>query len=438
MLENPSPRPRAHVLRRRPVLIAAAAVAACVIPVAAAAPSSGAVRTGNSLTGPVTTVAPAYTRTSADSRMAAMLSRRATVSAIGRYFSGAVVDVDSNAVVWSLNGTTGRMPASTAKLVTATDALTVYGPAHRFTTTVRSSDPHLVTLVGAGDPSLSGANLTTLAQGTASQVRAHGVTSVVLRVDDYLFPAPTLAYGWRPGYVPGDVSWVRALVVDGHHATDTSMDAASVFAAKLRAAGVAVSSVARGHAGTAPVIASVQGARLDAIVRQMLLVSDNDHAEALNRLVAVKLGKPATWAAASAVQQTVLAGEGVSIPLATLKDGSGLSRADRLSALQLARVVDNFLEPGQSDLAILSSGALPLAGRTGTLQRRFTTWPSSCAAGRVSAKTGTLSDAAALAGYTRGTDGRLKAFAFVVNYDTDLTTARRALDNLAATVNGCY
>ncbi len=34
--------------------------------------------------------------------------------------------------------------------------------------------------------------------------------------------------------MPTDVRWVRALVVDGHHVTDTSRDAAQVFAKDLR------------------------------------------------------------------------------------------------------------------------------------------------------------------------------------------------------------
>ena len=107
----------------------------------------------------------------------------------------------------------------------------------------------------------------------------------------------------------------------------------------------------------------------------------------------------------------------------------------------LARVVDNILEPQQTDLAVLREGGLPVSGRLGTLRAslgRFTTAPSKCAAGKVVAKTGSLSDAVALAGYTRGTDGRLKAFAFVVNYRHADLALRRHVDALAATVTGCY
>ena len=55
----------------------------------------------------------------------------------------------------------------------------------------------------------------------------------------------------------------------------------------------------------------MQGDRLDAIVKQMLLVSDNDHAEALHRLVARKAGYSTTWNGARRAQRAVLARDGV-------------------------------------------------------------------------------------------------------------------------------
>ena len=182
----------------------------------------------------------------------------------------------------------------------------------------------------------------------------------------------------------------------------------------------------------------MQGDRLDAIVRQMLLVSDNDHAEALHRLVARATHHTATWGGASAAQRQVLAGQGIVLATTAMKDGSGLSRSDRLTTTQLARVVANAFESGQDDLAVLRTDGLPVAGRTGTLQHRFAGAPASCAIGKVAAKTGSLSDTSSLAGYTRGADGRLKAFAFVVNYHRVDSQLRRNLDLLAATVNGCY
>lgn len=82
-----------------------------------------------------------------------------------------------------------------------------------------------------------------------------------------------------------------------------------------------------------------------------------------------------------------------------------------------------------------------MSGISGTLSAssgRYVTKPSSCARGRVHAKTGTLDDAVALAGWTTGADGRTKAFAFITNGERATLTAKRNLDKLAATVTNCW
>ena len=94
-----------------------------------------------------------------------------------------------------------------------------------------------------------------------------------------------------------------------------------------------------------------------------------------------------------------------------------------------------------------ATGGLPLlmrAGIDGTLNTsygRYSTSPSSCARGKVYAKTGSLSDAIALSGYAKGSDGAWKVFSIVVNsrptaYST--LTTRQHVDRIAATVTGCY
>ncbi|WP_426565267.1 D-alanyl-D-alanine carboxypeptidase/D-alanyl-D-alanine endopeptidase [Angustibacter sp. McL0619] len=422
------------------VLLASLSVVGLADPSAASSPASARTAVTAAVSGAASAARTVAAPTAADRRIAAMLSARATVARFGTQYSGTVIDVASNRVVWSYKGRVPRRPASTTKLVTATNALSLYGPGYRFTTTVkRSGASSALYLVGAGDPSLSGTDLAALADQTIAQLKLGSVRTVRVYADDHLFARPSLADGWKAGYVPADVRWVRALVVNGHHAQDTSLDAAAAFAQKLTNRGLKVSTVGRAIAVKgAPVIAKVQGDTLASIVQQMMLVSDNDHAEALHRLVARKAGYSTSWLGARQAQRVVLARDGVLLPVATLRDGSGLSRLDRLTSTQLARVVDNILESQQDDLAVLRNGALPVAGRTGTLAHRFATPQSRCAVGRVVAKTGTLSDTVTLAGYTYGTDGRLKAFAFMVDGLAPSATLRGRVDMLAATVNGCY
>ena len=393
-------------------------------------------------------IAPGSTRPTsvyrpAEFRMKGKLEARATPATFGSSFTGAVVDAASGRVVWSRNGTTGLMPASTTKLVTATDALRVFGASHRFVTSVkRGPSADQVILVGSGDPAFNTGQVAALAKATAATMKASGRTTVRLYADDYLFPAPTLATGWKSTYIPADTTWLRALVVDGRQSSDTSIDAARLFAAQLKANGVTATTIGRGRAAVgAPVIATSAGLTVGQIVTPMLLNSDNEHAEALHRLVAIKAGYGSTWTAASTAQQALLRKEGLSAT--ALHDGSGLSRSGRLSGLQLARIVANAFEPGNAtQLALLRSDtALPISGRTGTLTSsmgRFTTTQSRCAVGLVHAKTGTLNDAVALSGWTVGADRQVKTFAFVVNGRSATLALKQGLDMLAATVTGCY
>src|ERR1022692_87920 len=56
--------------------------------------------------------------------------------ALGSHVGVVVTDPVSGAVLWSSNGSSPARPASTAKLATAVAALTVLGPAARFSTSV--------------------------------------------------------------------------------------------------------------------------------------------------------------------------------------------------------------------------------------------------------------------------------------------------------------
>jgi D-alanyl-D-alanine carboxypeptidase/D-alanyl-D-alanine-endopeptidase (penicillin-binding protein 4) len=175
----------------------------------------------------------------------------------------------------------------------------------------------------------------------------------------------------------------------------------------------------------------------------MLLISDNDIAEFMFRHSALKARHSATWAAAQATETATLKALGVDIRGWLIRDGSGLSRTARVTAHGLAELLRIAQSPAHPELASLKAW-LPVAGMSGTLSsayHRYDTSPTICARGRVFAKTGSLFDTIALAGYARGSDGRLKAFAVLL----DVTgvrysglTIRRSVDRIAATVTGCY
>jgi D-alanyl-D-alanine carboxypeptidase/D-alanyl-D-alanine-endopeptidase (penicillin-binding protein 4) len=381
----------------------------------------------------------------AEQKIADNLNTRVNDPRLGTTLSGVVIDAESDKVVWGHDATTALMPASNTKLATATAALTVLGPDHTFKTKVLYGDSTL-TLIGGGDRTLTTDDLDALAKDAVAGLKTAGLTSVKVRVDDSLFPEPTLAAGWNTGYYPDSIAPVRPLVVDGHVSMDTSIDAGQVFAKLLAERGVTVTGeVTRGLASVRDVpVAQHRSAKLSTIVKQMLKVSDNNIAETLLRMTAIVAGRAATFEDGTAIVREVLSRQyGVSMDNFEMHDGSGLSRANRMPAQTIADILDLSTEPRYSRTLKYIVEGLPESGEAGgTLGPewgRFDDPNSQCAVGKVKAKTGTLTGAIALSGLTKDQDGRWKVFSFIENGSTANPNAiKDAMDGLAATVNGCW
>ncbi|MCL6732565.1 D-alanyl-D-alanine carboxypeptidase/D-alanyl-D-alanine endopeptidase [Streptomyces neyagawaensis] len=425
-----------------------ALVLAMAVPVASAAlagPSAFAANGKTTATAPDAAPATDEDLDPADQAIAANLDTRINDARLGGNVSGVVLDAESDSTVWDHNGATALMPASNTKLATATAALTVLGPNHRFKTKVVYGDGTL-TLVGGGDRTLTTADLAAMAKDAVAGLKAAGLTTVKVAVDDSLFSDSTQAHGWKPDYFPGDVAPVRALVVDGHAVNDTSIDAGQVFAKQLADAGVTLDGeVTRRTAEITDVpVARHRSAPLSDIVHRMIKVSDNNIAETLLRMTALGAGQPATFEGGTAVVRDVLSRRyGVSLENFQIYDGSGLSRANRIPARTLAEILDLLTEKRYEHLLSSIRDGLPVAGEAGSTLGpewgRFDDENSKCAVGKVHAKTGTLTGAIALSGLTVGKDGRWKVFSFVENDSTAGNSAiKDAMDGLAATVNGCW
>jgi D-alanyl-D-alanine carboxypeptidase/D-alanyl-D-alanine-endopeptidase (penicillin-binding protein 4) len=157
--------------------------------------------------------------------------------------------------------------------------------------------------------------------------------------------------------------------------------------------------------------------------------------------VAIKTGYAPTWKGSRKAQRKTLARLGVDLGTATLYDGSGLSRDDRLAPMDIVRVLALAFDGEHADLESLQHNSLAIAGRTGTLAPqflRYVTAPTKCAAGLIEAKTGSLSGVIALSGFARGADGRTKLFSFLLNDVPSTLKTRLAVDRLASTITGCW
>lgn len=373
-------------------------------------------------------------------------------AAFGGSLAGVVVDAATGQRLWGRAATTAMPPASTVKLMTAAAALEALGPTTRLSTGVVRSG-RVLYLVGDGDVTLTArgggggyppvATLRTLARRTAAAVAP--LTVVRLRYDTSAWHGPSGAPGWNPGYfTAGDVSRLSPLEVDegrvrrgvSERVADPAMHAAEAFAESLREFGVRVVGAPRREAAPASGlgVAQVQSAELSALVQRMLTVSDNDLAESLGRLVARRLGEPATFAGAAAAITEQLRRLGVPMRGIRLYDASGLSRLDRVTPRALVTVL-RIVERAGATFDAIGEG-LPVAGFTGTLADRYRGPARSVGAGVVRAKTGTLAGVSGLAGQVVDASGRLLLFAFLTDHAPSPTAAEAALDRLAARLAG--
>jgi D-alanyl-D-alanine carboxypeptidase/D-alanyl-D-alanine-endopeptidase (penicillin-binding protein 4) len=378
---------------------------------------------------------------------------------IGGQLDGEVVDATSGDVLWAQDVDDLEPPASTTKLLTATAALLTLGPDARLsTTTVRAGST--VFLVGGGDVTLVGtttpkgvtsypppASLADLAHQTATALAAAGIRRVQLRADAAAWSGPRLARGWSPSYVTeGDIAPPSALEVDEGRTNPASpfaarsptpvLQATDVFAGFLRQDGIRVRgrvSGALAPPGAAP-LGRVQSAPVAQLVQRMLTTSDDDLAEALGRAVAIHVGRPADFTGAAAAVTAKVESIGVPADAISLRDTSGLSHRDRLTARSLVVVLRAAI---RNPLLRPVLEGLPVAGLTGTLATRYATLPASRAAGVLRAKTGTLSGVNALAGELVDRSGRLLVFAFLAPHAPSAGTTEGALDALAARLVRC-
>jgi D-alanyl-D-alanine carboxypeptidase/D-alanyl-D-alanine-endopeptidase (penicillin-binding protein 4) len=180
---------------------------------------------------------------------------------------------------------------------------------------------------------------------------------------------------------------------------------------------------------TARLLLEYEGKSLGEIVRLCMKYSNNAIAESLVKAMGAQAsGGAGSWRDGIAAMHRKLQTLGMEMSSSTLVDGSGLSRDNRISARTLVQA----LRIARSSFAFGSEliGALPIAARDGTLEKR-----ADGAAGRVRAKTGLLNGAAGLSGFAQLADGSEAIFSVLLNgYRVDDGTAMAILDEFASTL----
>ncbi|MGA8049197.1 MAG: D-alanyl-D-alanine carboxypeptidase/D-alanyl-D-alanine-endopeptidase [Burkholderiales bacterium] len=168
---------------------------------------------------------------------------------------------------------------------------------------------------------------------------------------------------------------------------------------------------------------------LGEIVRNINKFSNNVMARQLYlTLAAESAGPPARSEAALQAIRALLARKGLPAPELAMDNGSGLSRGARISAGTLARLLQAaFASPVMPEFI----ASLPIAGIDGTLRKYMKNDP---VAGHAHIKTGSLSDARAIAGYVDDRAGQRQIVVMIVNHEH----AREAQTAIEALLRWCY
>ncbi len=379
---------------------------------------------------------------------------------------GCLVVEEDGVVIFERNPVTPFVPASSQKLMVGIALLARLGPDFRFETQVVAPAPpggdgrlEDAWLVGAGDPYLATPDYMAYAASKprlvslpltpltslADALVAAGVRDIPagLHPDESRHDTQRSVPTWKPSYVrEAEVGSLGALTVNEGLASwgpsqavspDPAAAATGALTAMLNERGMAAAPPGPPPDGsrTAPagavVVASVRSAPLATVVAAMLRTSDNYAAEMLLRELDRQTGGAGSTAGGAARVVDEMTRAGVGTEGVHLNDGSGLDLGNRSTC---GALLGALVLSSRPELGAVAEG-LAVAGRTGTLATRFVGTPIE---GRLAAKTGWISGAAALVGRLDGTPAR--RFALVVNGNFNWATAKALQERVVAVLAG--
>lgn len=288
-----------------------------------------------------------------------------------------LIDRTTGEVVFQIDATSLRKPASVLKLLSTSAALEYMNPNYRYVTRVaKGLTPRSLVISGDLDPWMT----------------------------DSYFEANKYHRAWLSYLVNRSVADLKAeesaplrsvsISYSGLYSKDVAL-LKHEFAVKAIKANFKVISANHVSAVSGSEIAKITSPTISDMVKFALTWSDNLLAERLVRAASHAVGYPMDDAGVALTIKKLLTDLQVDQSGLYVHDGSGLSKQDRVTAKLIADLLLKIR--GDQKFAAIFDG-LPISGISGTLESRFiNTAPQ--AVGLVHAKTGTLDGTVSLAGY---------------------------------------
>ena len=303
-----------------------------------------------------------------------------------------LIDASTSEVIFESNSYAMRKPASTLKLLAGVSVARYLDPEMRFQTSLALAEkPASVVIQGDMDP---------WATFSASNAERLGQTS--LKYLAYRAHVELEAQAGGP---------VKKMTIYYNGIYDSEAKSMKVYlkSRKVYAIVKPVSALEAQKLISEPVMNSISPS-VHQMTHFFMQWSDNVLSERLSRLAAKAAGFSSNAEGIASVYKQVLAEMEIDSSKLVVKDGSGLSHDNRLTAHLLGELLVRIHKDPQY-AAIVES--LPDGGINGTLNERFLdTAPQ--AVGLVHAKTGTLNGTVSLAGFVESGD---REYIFVVIAD---------------------
>jgi D-alanyl-D-alanine carboxypeptidase/D-alanyl-D-alanine-endopeptidase (penicillin-binding protein 4) len=266
------------------------------------------------------------------------------------------------------------------------------------------------------------------AAGTPARVElsppGHGLTLVSKVTTSAAGGTLSLSHSRNPGsdvlQVSGTIPMGRAVVVRTAAVENPTQFFVSGLRAGLEARGIFVSGPALDiddlpapPSGVRQTIAARTSQPLSSLGAYFLKESQNFYGEAILKMLGLRFGKAGSTVAGRRVVSDTLRIWGIPADSYLMYDGSGLSRYNYVSADAIVMLLKHVWTDERLRGPFLA--ALPVGARDGTLELRMR---NTALAGRVQAKTGTISNVRSLSGFLITDSGERLVFSMIANHFT--------------------